>query len=216
MRKITLHALAAAGVAAGAASLALAVDAEFDITRPGPDRPAPFSAGYRYKVKGTRAKGGESYHMSVGTSYVSAQGVYSSGSLEASRHDRPSFFAYFFAPTGDGSAGESAGKVKWDSERAPAEESSGQRTNFASNLVELDSDLGGVAKRPPVPLDGTVNVERLRIGGSYRVAKGELSGSLRFVASGTVTTGPNAGKPFKATFKVRLRRAPQLALEQGR
>lgn len=216
MKTTILHGVAAATVIAGAASSAYALDAYFDITRPGPDERPPYTCIYKYKVKKSDAKGTEKYHMSVGDVFVSDFGVSCSGSLEASKHDRSPFFFGLLAPIGNGTVRETSFKSNFDSRRGSIAGTALDRDEFGFTLQNLDADLGGgavvemIAKRPPVPVNGLFQVDRLKVKGKVRTSRGRLSGTLKFQGTGVVTSGPNQGKAFKALLKTRIKDAEEL------
>jgi hypothetical protein len=208
--RAAIHALSAAGLIA-IATVATATQGVFEITRPGPTKPAPYLCTYKYNVSGTKAKGSEKYHMSVGTAFPGPTGLSCRGQLEASRHDRPSFQFTLFAPIGQGKGSETKFKYKYDSDPLGPEESQVDRSEVAEALAALDDDLAAAAfpfKKPPQAVNGTFDVERLRVKGKAKISRSQLSGSIKFQVTGTISSGEHDGKPFKALLKTKVRRAP--------
>lgn len=215
MKRTIFHALAALAVIGAASSAAYAVNGVFNITRPGPTVSPPYSAKYKYVVQGTKAKGSEKYHMSVGDCFTGSFGVSCSGDLEASKHERSAFNFGIFAPIGNGTTRETWIKCNFDSKRGSERGTALDRDEFGFAIQRLDDDLGGTSnagsqfKKPPVAVNGLFQVDRLKVKGKVRLSRNRLSGSLKFLGTGVVTTGENQGKKFKAQLKTRIKNADE-------
>ena len=213
MNRTILHTLAALAVIGGAASMAHALDGYFNITRPGPTERAPYSAVYKYVVQGTKAKGSEKYHMSVGDAFVGSFGVSCSGDLEASKHERSSFSFAIFAPIGNGTTRESWTKCNFDSNRGSERGTALDRDEFGFACQRLDDDLGGKStsefKKAPVAVSGLIQIDRLKVKGKVRVSRDRLTGSLKFIGTGVITSGEHQGKKFKALLKTKIKNADE-------
>jgi len=221
--RIALKLIAPAAFIAVAATAAFPdpVSRSIDTTRQGPTVRPRFQIAYKYKVQGTKAKGSEKFHTSVGQAFLSPNGASFQGQFEVSGDSRPTFALFLFAPAGTAVATDTSFSSKFNSKKIPREEALLDLDEFGFALQRLDDDIGGTNnarfkranarfKKAPVGVNGTFQVDSLKVKGRLRERKGEYTGSYKFSAKGTVTSGPNAGKTFKVSIKAKVRKAPLL------
>ena len=213
MKKSTLRTSVTAVLIVAATSTAFALNTFVDTTRQGPTVTPRFQIAYKYKVGGSKSKGAEKFHTSVGQAFLGDQGASFQGDFEVRNDVRPTFDFTLFAPVGAGGTTDSSMKINFNSKKLDPQDAAFEMGEFAFALQRLDDDIGGhfnsvPPKRAPVSVNGIIEITQLKVKGKLREKRGEWSGSVKYIAKGTVTSGENAGKTIKATIKAKLKRAP--------
>ncbi len=197
---------------AGGAAFSSHGSVSINTTRQGPTVPPRFDVAYKFKVKGSNAKGSQKFHTSTGNAFLGDSGASFNGQFEARGDIRPTFFNVLFAPTGNGTAGASTSTYNFNSKKMTPEEAQLELDEFGFSLQRFDDDIGGTSNaefaKTPVGVNGTFSVESLKVKGKVRERNGEYSGAFKYKAKGVITSGPNSGKTFKVSIKAKLRKAP--------
>jgi hypothetical protein len=212
VNKLAIQVAVSAALIGAAASAAFAINTFVVTSRQGPTIKPRFEFTYKYKVKGSRSKGSARFHTSVGTASFNDTEAAFRGQFEIRNDERPTFPMDLYAPVGTGKTTTTTLQSKFNSKKLPPEESQLNRDEFGFAVQRLDDDIGGHSnaefKKAPVSINGTLQVELLKVSGKIREKRSQYSGSFKYSAKGTVTTGENAGKKFVLTIKAKLRNAP--------
>jgi len=213
---MSMFVLATLVVAACSGGVAYAIDSFHDLSRPSDDGRAPWTAAYKYRVKGTPAKGAEKYEMLFGGTEMLATHLDMRGAVEAKGRGRRSVPITITALVGRGRSSSSTDVFRYDSRKDGPDKpfEYPHMVYFGTRVLDrFDAEISGTPvilekRRESVAVDGPFVVERLVVGGKTRLSRGALSGSIRYKATGTIATGEHAGKPFKAQVRVKIKKAP--------
>lgn len=212
MSRASLHVLAAAAVVGASATLASALDVTITLT---PDRNSTAVAGqltYAYRAKGTAAKGKERLRIVGGTAYLADYGTSMYVTADPGDGERAPFLLSFFAPIGRGRTTNTTLACSYRSRSDTGEERAYNLADAATTADTLDrfvaGTLGGFGtkgKRPSVAMAGALDVGDLKAKAKLRRRGTSWTGSVTQQIRGTILDGENAGHPFKAKLKVKIR-----------
>jgi len=216
MSRASIHALIAVAVIGASASMAVALEVDLSLRRDVDARSAPGQLTYSWKAKGTHAKGKERLDVLSGNGYVGSFGASFSVTAGPRDEERSPFFVGFYAPMGTGRNSNSTLKCRYDTRRDDNSEEAGYNLQDAAYTFQtLDDSITGNGefgikrKRAPVGMDGVLQVERVKSTGWVRRRRDGFTGKLKIRASGVITSGENADRPFRATLIAKLRDAEE-------
>lgn len=211
MHRASLHALTAALVIAGSATMAAALDVSVSLRQEVNSTVAPGRMTYSWKARGTRAAGRERLDILAGSGYLGDFGASLQLTASPSDGSRRPFFVGLWAPTGNGRTSNTTLRCRYDSRRDDGEERVYVLDDATYTVQTFDDSIAGKTgggiikrKRPAQAMDGDVVVERLKAKAKIRRRRDAYQGSLLMQATGVIASGDNADRAFKAKLKVKL------------